>query len=65
MYRRQIGKRILVTTSQETIGGRLERIDRQGVTISEAVHLQLGQERPMDGVVLVPFSSIHWTQVLG
>lgn len=66
MYRQFIGRRVLLIIDTGTIDGTLSEVQKDGVIMNHVTFVAEDGEsrRPMDGVILVPFSSIGFGQVL-
>lgn len=62
--RRYVGRHVVVEVQGRTIRGTVQRSDRVSVTVERAQLVDAGQTVPVDGVLVVPWVSVTWMQVV-
>ena len=66
MYRRHIARRIIVILDDGSIDGTLAEVCKDGLVLEHASWIpdDGGEPRVMDGIILVPYGSFDFAQVV-
>ncbi|WP_067428511.1 hypothetical protein [Nocardioides jensenii] len=60
-YKPFVGRRVVVGTTESVVSGTLDRAGRTTLQLVNA--MDVGSQKPVDGVLVVPESQVLWVQV--